>query len=313
MNIGIDMMGGDFAPLEAVKGVQLYLSSSEHNIFCIGEETQLNELFQQHGVSSPFLHIVHASEVIGYHEHPTKALKEKPNSSIAIGFKLLAEGTIDAFGSAGNTGAMLVGAMFTIKPIKGVLRPTIASLLPKLNGKTGILVDVGLNADCKPEQLNQFAILGNLYAKHLLNIDNPKVGLLNMGEEEGKGNLLAQATYYVLKENTHIQFMGNIEGRDLFNGKADVIVCDGFTGNIVLKTAEAMYDAAAHQGLGNDSFFSRYHFENYGGTPILGVNKPVIIQHGISNAKAFCNMIKLSEKMIESKFCEIITTNFENL
>ena len=312
MNIGIDMMGGDFAPLEAVIGVQLYLSNFENNIFCIGEETQLKALFQEHGVASPFLHIIHAPDAIGYHEHPTKALKEKPNSSIAVGFKLLGEGKIDSFASAGNTGAMLVGAMFTIKPIKGVLRPTIASLLPKLEGKTGILVDVGLNADCKPEQLNQFAILGNLYAKHILNIENPKVGLLNMGEEEGKGNLLAQATYPILKENTQIEFMGNVEGRDLFNDKTDVIVCDGFTGNIVLKTAEAMYDAASHQGLGNDSFFSRYHFENYGGTPILGVNKPVIIQHGISNAKAFCNMIKLSEKMIESKFCEIITTNFEH-
>ena len=134
-----------------------------------------------------------------------------------------------------------------------------------------------------------------------------------MGEEEGKGNVLAQATYPLLKENVHIEFMGNVEGRDVFNDKADVIVCEGFTGNIILKAAEAMYDAAAHQGHGNDSFFSRYHFENYGGTPILGVNKPVIIQHGISNAKAFCNMIKLSEKMVQSKFCEIITTNFENL
>ena len=313
MNIGIDMMGGDFAPLEAVKGVQQYLSNSEHNIFCIGEETQLNELFQQHGVASPFLHIIHASEVIGYHEHPTKALKEKPNSSISVGFQLLATGKIDAFLSAGNTGAMLVGAMFSIRPIKGVLRPTIASLLPKLSGKTGILVDVGLNADCKPEQLNQFAILGNLYAKHILNIDNPTVGLLNVGEEEGKGNILAQATYPLLKENTAINFKGNVEGRDIFNDKADVIVCDGFTGNIILKTAEAMYEAAAHQGLGNDSFFGRFHFENYGGTPVLGVNKPVLIGHGISNAKAFCNMIALAEKMIDTKFCEIITSNFENL
>jgi glycerol-3-phosphate acyltransferase PlsX len=313
MNIGIDMMGGDFAPLEAVKGVQQYLSNSENNIFCIGEETQLKDLFQQHGVSSPFLHIIHASEVIGYHEHPTKALREKPNSSISIGFQLLATGKIDAFLSAGNTGAMLVGAMFSIKPIKGVLRPTIATLLPKLSGKTGLLVDVGLNADCKPEQLNQFAILGNLYAKHILNINNPQVGLLNVGEEEGKGNILAQATYPLLKENTFIQFMGNVEGRDVFNDKADVIVCDGFTGNIILKTAEAMYEAAVHQGLGNDAFFSRYHFENYGGTPILGVNKPVIIGHGISNAKAFYNMIALAEKMIDTKFCEIITSNFENL
>ena len=313
MNIGIDMMGGDFAPLEAVKGVQQYLSQSDNQLFCIGDETQLKELFQQYGISSPFLHLVHASEIIGYHEHPTKALKEKPNSSISIGFKLLAAGEIDAFLSAGNTGAMLVGAMFTIKPIKGVIRPTIASLMPKLKGKTGLLVDVGFNADCKPEHLNQFAILGNLYAKHILNISAPKVALLNVGEEEGKGNILAQATYPLLKENTAIQFIGNVEGRDVFNDKADVIVCDGYTGNILLKTAEAMYDAAVHQNLQNDSFFGRYHFENYGGTPVLGINKPVIIGHGISNAKAFFNMILLAEKMIDTKFCEIITSNFENL
>ena len=313
MNIGIDMMGGDFAPLEAVKGVQQYLSNSENNIFCIGDEAQLKQLFQDNGFSSPFLHFVHTTEVIGYHEHPTKALKDKPNSSISIGFQLLLNGEIDAFLSAGNTGAMLVGAMFSIKPIKGVLRPTIASLLPKLSGKTGILVDVGLNADCKPEQLNQFAILGNLYAKYILNIEAPTVALLNVGEEEGKGNALAQATYPLLKENKDVQFIGNVEGRDVFNDKADVIVCDGFTGNIILKTAEAMYEAAAHQNLGNDSFFGRFHFENYGGTPVLGVNKPVIIGHGISNAKAFKNMIALAEKMIQTKFCDIITTNFENL
>lgn len=313
MNIGIDMMGGDFAPIEAVKGVQQYLANSENNIFCIGEPIQLKELFLQFGISSPFLHLVPASEVIGYHEHPTKALKEKPNSSIAIGFQLLANGEIDAFLSAGNTGAMLVGAMFSIKPIKSVLRPTIATLLPKLNGKLGLLVDVGLNADCKPEQLNQFAILGNLYAKHILNMEQPKVGLLNVGEEEGKGNMLAQATFPLLKENTAIQFIGNVEGRDVFNEKADVIVCDGFTGNIILKTAEAMYDAAVHQNLANDSFFGRFHFENYGGTPVLGVNKPVIIGHGISNAKAFLNMILLAEKMIQTKFCEIITSNFEHI
>jgi glycerol-3-phosphate acyltransferase PlsX len=313
MNIGIDMMGGDYAPLEALKGLQQYLSQFENHLYCIGDETQLNQLFQQYGLSSPFLHLVHAPEVIGYHEHPTKALKEKPNSSIAIGFKLLEAGQIDAFLSAGNTGAMLVGAMFTIKTIKGVLRPTIASLMPKLKGKTGLLVDVGFNADCKAEHLNQFAILGNLYAKHILNIAEPKVALLNVGEEEGKGNILALATYPLLKENKAIHFIGNIEGRDVFNDKADVIVCDGFTGNVLLKTAEAMYDAAVHQNLGEDSFFGRYHFENYGGTPVLGINKPVIIGHGISNAKAFFNMILLAEKLIETQFCDIITRNFENL
>jgi len=299
--------------LEAVKCLQQYLSQFENHLYCIGDETQLNQLFQQHGLSSPFLHLVHAPEVIGYHEHPTKALKEKPNSSIAIGFKLLEAGEIDAFLSAGNTGAMLVGAMFTIKPIKGVLRPTIASLMPKLKGKTGLLVDVGFNADCKAEHLNQFAILGNLYAKHILNIAEPKVALLNVGEEEGKGNILALATYPLLKENKAIHFIGNIEGRDVFNDKADVIVCDGFTGNVLLKTAEAMYDAAVHQNLGDDSFFGRYHFENYGGTPVLGINKPVIIGHGISNAKAFFNMILLAEKLVETQFCDIITRNFENL
>jgi glycerol-3-phosphate acyltransferase PlsX len=313
MNIGIDMMGGDFAPLEAVKGIQQYLYNAQHNLYCIGDATQLEELFQHHGIASPFLHLVDAPEVIGYHEHPTKALKEKPNSSIAIGFKLLAAGEIDAFLSAGNTGAMLIGAMFSIKPISGVLRPTIATLLPKLNGQTGILVDVGLNADCKPEQLNQFGILGNLYAKHILNITDPSVALLNMGEEEGKGNALAQATYPLLKENTAIRFIGNVEGRDVFNDKADVIVCDGFTGNVILKTAEAMYDAAMHQNLEKDSFFGRFHFENYGGTPVLGVNKPVIIGHGISNAKAFSNMIALGEKLVATKFCDIITSNFANL
>ncbi|MGI9137466.1 MAG: phosphate acyltransferase PlsX [Sediminibacterium sp.] len=313
MNIGIDMMGGDFAPLEAVKGVKQYLTKTDNHLFCIGDENELKQLFQEHNFSSPFLHLVHAPEVIGYHEHPTKALKEKPNSSISIGFKLLATGQIDAFLSAGNTGAMLVGAMFSIKPISGVLRPTIATLLPKLNGQTGLLVDVGLNADCKPEQLNQFAILGNLYAKHILNISDPSVALLNMGEEEGKGNILAQATFPLLKENSALRFIGNVEGRDVFNEKADIIVCDGFTGNIILKTAEAMYDAAVHQNIQNDSFFGRFHFENYGGTPVLGVNKPVIIGHGISNAKAFYNMIALAEKMIESKFCDIITSNFANL
>ena len=311
MNIGIDMMGGDYAPLEAVKGVQQYLAKSENHIFCIGDEIQLIELFQQHGISSPFLHLVHASEVIGYHEHPTKALKEKPNSSIAIGFKLLATGELDAFLSAGNTGAMLVGAMFSIKPIKGVLRPTIASLLPKLNGKTGILVDVGLNADCKAEQLNQFAILGNLYAKHILNIENPSVGLLNVGEEEGKGNILAQATYPLLKENNAIRFIGNVEGRDVFNHKADVIVCDGFTGNIILKMAESVYDLAALRNFDQDAYFNRFHYENYGGSPVLGVAKPVVLGHGISSDKAFSNMLGLAVQMVESDICSKMAESFK--
>lgn len=246
MNIGLDMMGGDFAPLEAVKGLQLYLSGhrSATSLYCIGDETVVQPLLAEHQVTSPDLHLIHAPEVIGYHEHPTKALKEKQRSSIAIGFHLLATGKIDAFISAGNTGAMLVGAMYSIKPIDGVQRPTISTIVPKLDGSTGLLLDVGLNADCKPELLNQFAVLGSLYAQHILNIEDPKVGLMNVGEEEGKGNLLAQAAYPLLKENTLIHFTGNIEGRDIFTGKADVMVCDGFTGNIILKMAESIYDIA---------------------------------------------------------------------
>jgi glycerol-3-phosphate acyltransferase PlsX len=312
MNIGLDMMGGDFAPLEAVKGLQLYLSDNTHAaaLFCIGDEALVKPLLEEHQVASPNLHLVHAPEVIGYHEHPTKALKEKQRSSIAIGFHMLATGKIDAFISAGNTGAMLVGAMFSIKAIEGVLRPTIATIVPKLSGGTGVLVDVGLNADCKPEQMNQFAILGSLYAQYILNISNPKIGLMNVGEEEGKGNILTQATYPLLKENTKINFIGNIEGRDMFNDKADVVVCDGFTGNIILKLAESIYDLTLQRGI-KDDYFNRFHYENYGGTPVLGVAKPVIIGHGISHAKAFKNMILVAEKMIETELCSKMTEQFK--
>ncbi len=312
MNIGLDMMGGDYAPLEAVKGLQLYLSANAKpaTLFCIGDEPRLQPLLSEYHIASGAVRLIHAPQVIGYHEHPTKALKEKQQSSIAIGFHLLASGKIDAFLSAGNTGAMLVGTMYTIKAIEGILRPTISTIVPKINGATGLLLDVGLNVDCKPEQLSQFALLGSLYAQHVLNIENPKIGLLNVGEEEGKGNLLAQAAYPLLKENTAINFIGNVEGRDLFYDKADVFVCDGFTGNVVLKMAESVYDIAVHRKLDNDEYLHRFHYENYGGTPVLGVAKPVIIGHGISNAKAFQNMILVAEKMIESNFCGMITNAF---
>ncbi len=314
MNIGIDMMGGDFAPLEAVKGLQLYLDPSNvpepASLFCLGQEEKVLPLLQEHGLHQhPSIRFVPAPETISYHEHPTKALKEKQRSSIAIGFHLLATGKIDAFISAGNTGAMLVGAMYSIKAIEGIQRPTIATLVPKLGGGNGILLDVGLNADCKPEHLNQFALLGSLYATNILGIQSPRVGLLNVGEEESKGNLLAQATYPLLKENSHIHFIGNVEGRDFFNDKADVIVCDGFTGNIILKMAESIYDIARHRQLENDDYLHRFHYENYGGTPVLGVAKPVIIGHGISNARAFTNMLHLAGKMIESRLCEQIKEN----
>jgi len=299
MNIGLDMMGGDYAPLEAVKGVsQYFVEDGTARLTLIGDQQQLEPLVQLHSLSPNTYKIVHAQQVIDMHEHPTKALKEKQQSSIAIGFHMLASGKIDAFISAGNTGAMLVGALFSIKAIEGVLRPTISSVLPKENGKTGLILDVGLNADCKPEQLNQFAVLGSVYAQYILGIDNPRVGLLNVGEEEGKGNVLAQTTYPLLKENSHINFIGNIEGRDILMDKSDVVVCEGFTGNVVLKLAESLYEISERKNL-EHAYFDRFNFENYGGTPVLGVAKPVIIGHGISHAKAFKNMIILAQKMID--------------
>lgn len=315
MNIGIDMMGGDYAPAEAVKGVAEYLQrqGTELTLTLVGDPTLVDPLLQQQGLNNHHaVTRVASSEVIGMHEHPTKALKEKQQSSISIGFQLLASGKIDAFISAGNTGAMLVGALFSIKAVEGVLRPTISSVIPKQNGGTGLLLDVGLNADCKPEQLNQFAVMGSVYAQQILGIKNPRVALLNVGEEEGKGNLLAQATYPLLKENKLIQFAGNIEGRDVFLDKCDVMVCEGFTGNIILKLAESLYDIGQAQQLQN-AYFDRFNFENYGGTPVLGVAKPVIIGHGISGAKAFANMIEVAEKMIEKNVLGMMADKIREL
>jgi glycerol-3-phosphate acyltransferase PlsX len=311
MNIGLDMMGGDFAPLEAVKGVAEFLAANPNDVHLtlIGDETQIkNHIAAQHIPADKYT-IVHTTQVIEMNEHPTKALKEKKDSSIAIGFYLLATGKTDAFISAGNTGAMMVGSLFSIQAIEGVLRPTIGAYMPREDGTLGLLVDVGLNADCKPENLNQFAVLGSLYAQHILNFDNPKVGLVNLGEEEGKGNLLAQATYPLLKENTQINFIGNIEGRDLLMTKADVLVCEGFTGNVVLKMAESIYDIVKRRNI-NDEHFDRFNFEQYGGVPVLGVAKPVIIGHGISHATAFKNMIRIAKRMIETKLLEKMKDSF---
>ncbi len=301
MTIGLDMMGGDYAPLEAVKGLQLFLLDSDApaTVFLFGDEAVLQPLLQEHAIPADRYTIVHAPQVIGMHEHPTKALKEKQQSSIAVGFYFLAQGKIDAFISAGNTGAMLVGSLYSLKSIEGVLRPTISTIIPKDNGQTGLLLDVGLNADCKPENLNQFAVLGSLYAKHILGIDNPRVGLINIGEEEGKGNILAQAAYPLLKENNRINFVGNVEGRDVLIDKADVMVCEGFTGNIILKLAESIYEITHRKDI-HHSYFDRFNFENYGGTPVLGINKPVIIGHGISGARAFQNMLNLAARMVQS-------------
>ncbi len=312
MNIALDMMGGDYAPLETIKGVKLFLSEDQNEeveLTLIGDENKLLPLLDEYKVSSEKITVVHASEVIEMQEHPTKALKEKQQSSISIGFHFLATGKTDAFISAGNTGAMLVGSLYSIKAISGVSRPAIGAYIPGDNGKTSLIVDVGLNADCKPENLSQFALLGSLFSKYILNCQNPRVALINVGEEEGKGNILCQAAFPLLKENKQINFIGNIEGRDLLKNKAEIYVCDGFTGNILLKFAESIYDMVQMRKI-EDEYFNRFNFEMYGGVPVLGVNKPVIIGHGISTAGAFNNMILMAKKMIGQDFIEKIKSNF---
>ncbi len=304
-------MGGDLAPMEAIIGIKEYIETGTAGIVMIGDEGQVSQLHQNYLSENSKCSLVHAPQIIDMHEHPTRALKEKPKSSISIGFHLLATGVIDAFISAGNTGAMLVGSMYALKPIEGVLRPTISTIIPKENGKTGLLLDVGLNSDCKPEHLNQFAVMGSVYAQTILDIANPKVALLNIGEEEGKGNLLAQATYSLLKENRHINFVGNVEGRDLLIDKADVMVCDGFTGNIILKMAESLYEITLQKNIQHE-YFERFNFENYGGTPVLGISKPVIIGHGISKGKAFHQMILLAEKMVQTDVMKKLQNELEN-
>jgi len=313
MNIALDMMGGDYAPLETIKGVKLFLSeNNKYNVdlTLIGDENQLVPLMNEHEITAENITVVHASEVIEMQEHPTKALKEKQQSSISIGFHLLASGKTDAFISAGNTGAMMVGSLYSIKAITGVARPAIGAYIPGEDGKLSLLVDVGLNADCKPENLAQFALLGSLFSKYILNDENPRVALINVGEEEGKGNILCQATYPLLKENQRINFVGNVEGRDLLMGKAEIYICDGYTGNVILKFAESIYDIVQKRKI-DDEYFNRFNFEMYGGVPVLGVNKPVIIGHGISTAGAFNNMILMAKKMIEQDFIEKIKKNFD--
>ncbi len=313
MNILLDAMGGDYAPQEAIKGVKSFLSEdATTTISLVGSEELCMPLLKEHEIDLNRVSFIPSTQVIEMHEHPTKALKEKQNSSIAIGFQHLKEGNADAFISAGNTGAMLVGTAFSIKAIEGVLRPTIGSPAPKLNGGLGLLLDVGLNADCKPELLDQFAVLGSVYSQEVLGIANPRVGLVNIGEEEGKGNLLAQATYPLLKNNSLIHFIGNVEGRDLLLDKADIYVCEGFVGNVILKTLESVYTVSLKRKI-KDEYFDRFNFEYYGGTPILGVSKPVIIGHGISSALAFKNMIHQAKKMLDTDLCGKMKQKFSQL
>ena len=313
MRIGIDIMGGDFAPEATVLGAILAHKEllSDERIVLIGDQDKINEILKRENVSADSFDIVHASQVIDMHDHPAKAFKKKPDSSIAKGFYLLAKGEIDGFASAGNTGAMMVGAMYTVRVIPGVIRPVITASIPKPDGSFSTMLDVGLNPDTKPDVLYQYAILGSIYTENVYNIKNPKVGLMNIGSEEEKGNLVTRSAHELMKDSTDFNFIGNIEANEIFDdGKADVIVCDGFVGNVVLKEAEAFYTLVKKRKI-QDEFFERFNFENYGGTPVLGVNKNVVIGHGISNSKAIKNMILHTKNVIEADLSEKIKEAFK--
>ena len=313
MKIGLDIMGGDYAPKANVLGAIAAhpLLSPDEQIVLIGDTKQIKPLLSEKGFDPDLFEYVHTEEVIGMGEHPTKAIVQKPNSSISIGFNLLKEGKLDSFASAGNSGAMLVGAVFSVKTIPGIIRPCLSTFLPKLSGGVGLMVDVGANADCKPDTLLQFGVLGSLYAENVMGISNPKVALMNIGEEDEKGNMLSLATFPLMKDTNLFNFIGNVEGRDLFNDKADVIVCDGFTGNVMLKLAESFYVLTLKRGL-KDEFFDRFNYENYGGSPVLGVNAPVVIGHGISSPTAVKNMILQSRDMITTGLVGKIQAAFNN-
>jgi phosphate acyltransferase len=313
MKIGLDVMGGDFAPDAIVSGAILAYKElpSDTKIVLIGNKPDILRVCEIEGFDSGNFEIVHAEEVIGMGEHPAKAFQKKTASSIVTGFKLLVTGGIDSFASAGNTGAMMVGAMFMVKSIPGIIRPAISAMVPVEGGKSTLLLDVGLNPDCRPDVLYQYGLIGSLYAKHVFQISNPRVSLLSNGSEEEKGNLVSKAAFELMKGNPAFNFVGNVEGNDIFSDeKTDVIVCDGFVGNVVLKEAEAFYTLIRKRKI-KDEFFERFNFENYGGTPVLGINQPVLIGHGVSNAKAIKNMLIHSHDVVEAKLIDKLKSAFK--
>ena len=307
MRVGLDVMGGDFAPKAAITGAILAQKeiTPEDQIILIGpKEAILEEIAEAGGDPAGFI-IEHAPDVIGMAESPTKAIVQKPHSSIAHGFTLLKHNSIDAFASAGNSGAMVVGSIFSVNTIQGIIRPCSSAVIPKENGSVAILLDVGTNPDVRADFMYQFGILGSIYAECVFKIKDPRVGLLNLGEEEEKGNLLTSAVFKLMCDSKDFNFVGNIEGRDLFKDKADVIVCDGFTGNVMLKLMESVYRILVKRGL-TDDYIQRMNYENYGGTPLLGINSEVIVGHGISNATAIKNMILLAKDVSDAQLSKKI-------
>lgn len=314
INIGIDIMGGDKAPEVTLEGSAKVLPElgKDTRLYLIGPQQLINDFLEANGLAdSDQIVVVDAQEAIGMDEHPVKALQQKKNSSLAVGFGLLAHQKIQGFASAGNSGAVMVGALNALKPIEGVMRPCVVSAFPQKGDGHNILVDVGINVDAKPEMLLQFAKLGEVYSRLVYGVESPRVGLLNTGEEEGKGSLLYQKAHEILKNSKDITFVGNLEARDFYENRADVTVCDGFTGNVFLKQAEAFYNLLQFRDI-KDPFLDKFNYERYGGTPILGVNGNVILGHGVSGPTAIANMILATEKVAQAKLSENITKVFKN-
>ena len=314
MRIGVDAMGGDYAPLHVVMGAIEALAKvlPDSEIVLFGNERKIKEIcYSQHVDASRFC-IVPASQVIEMGEHPVMAFRQKKDSSMAAGFFALQRGEIDSFAGAGNTGAMLVGAQSVLKTIKGVSRPCISAEFPVQTGGSALLLDVGLNADCRPDSLLEFGLLGTTYVRHIMGIKNPRVALLNIGGEPEKGSLLTREAFKLMEGNPFFNFVGNIESTHLFTGNiADVIVTDGFSGNVVIKQAEGMFSLLKDFGFYNP-FFERFDYEVYGGTPILGVNAPVITGHGASSPRAITHMILKSEATFKAGLVQKIKEAISN-
>lgn len=316
MKIIVDAFGGDNAPAEIIKGSMLACDEYNVDIILTGDKNKINECVNKNGIDLKKTEIVDAGEVITMHDDAKSVLKEKSNSSMAVGFRLLNEGRGDAFVSAGNTGAITVGATLITKRIKGVKRPAIASVMPSAK-KPILLMDCGANAECRAEFLYQFGLMGDLYMKHILKYENPRIALANNGTEETKGTPLVREAYALMK-NAPYNFVGNIEGRQIPFGDADVIVADGFTGNLILKMYEGVakvlmngikdafmkniLSKLAYLGVksGIDDMKKQFDYKEYGGAVMLGVKKPVIKAHGSADANTFKNAIKQAVWFLEN-------------
>ena len=311
LRVGVDAMGGDYAPEAVIKGVveALPLLEESTKVVLFGDKEAIERCLEVEGYKGERIEIVATTEVITMNDHPAKAFQSKPDSSIRKGFEYLKAGKIDGIASAGSTGAMMAGAMFTVGTTEGVIRPAVSAAIANVRGGYTLLLDVGLNVDCKPEVLHQYGIMGSIYAKDLWGLENPKVGLLNIGEEESKGNAAAKAAYQMLAGEKDINFVGNIEGKDFYLGKADVVVCDGFMGNVLLKLSESLRYIAKARKI-EDEFLDNLNYEIKGGTPALGVNDVVIVGHGSSTVLALRNMVHQTELSIKSGYAEDIRKAF---